>query len=492
MSKEYQLYINGQWVSPEGGKHFECKSPYDGNIWASCPYASKAQVDHAVNAARAAFEISEWATVLPARRAELLRTLGQLIEQNVDRLAAVQVQENGKLVREIHGQTVGLAKYCYYYAGLAETLQGETIPLSVPNMLNYTVREPLGVVAMITPWNSPLSLLMWKLAPALAAGNTVVVKPSEVTPISTLLLAELIEQAGFPAGVFNVVTGHGDIGEALVMHPGIDKIAFTGSTSVGKSIAEKAGNRLIRTTLELGGKSANIVFADSDPEEAANGIMAGIFAAAGQTCLAGSRALIHASIYDEIVRILVDKASKVVLGDPRDMATEMGPVACQKQFNKVMDYIGIAQQEGATLLTGGKKPAFAKRDALFIEPTIFGDVRNDMRIAREEVFGPVLCLIKYETDAEAIAIANDSPFGLAAGIWTRDIKRAHATAARLRSGTVWINTYRRTNYASPFGGYKESGIGRENGVEAMKEYTELKSVWVNYGDPIKDPFNPRA
>ncbi|TKR53408.1 aldehyde dehydrogenase [Allopusillimonas ginsengisoli] len=492
MNNEYRLYIGGQWLSPEGGKHFECKSPYDGSIWANCPYASAAQVDSAVEAARAAFEGSEWTSALPARRAELLRTLGQIIEQNVDRLADVQVQENGKLVREIHGQTVALAKYCYYYAGLAETLQGETIPLSVPSMLNYTVREPLGVVAMITPWNSPLSLLMWKLAPALAAGNTVVVKPSEVTPISTLLLAELIEKAGFPAGVFNVVTGHGDVGEALVMHPGVNKIAFTGSTGVGKSIAEKAGSRLIRTTLELGGKSANIVFADADPEEAVNGIMAGIFAAAGQTCLAGSRALIHASIYDKIVEILVDKTSKVMLGDPRDMATEMGPVACQKQFDKVMNYICIAQEEGATLLTGGKKPAFAGPEALFVEPTIFGDVRNSMRIAQEEVFGPVLCLIKYETDEEAISIANDSPFGLAAGIWTRDIKRAHASAARLRSGTVWINTYRRTNFASPFGGYKESGIGRENGVEAMKEYTEVKSVWVNYGAPIKDPFNPRA
>ena len=492
MNDEYKLYINGQWLPPEKDRYFDCKSPYDGSIWAKCPYASAAQVHTAVQAARTAFEKSEWASSLPARRAELLRNLGQLIEKNVDRLAAVQVQENGKLVREIHGQTIALAKYCYYYAGLAETLQGETIPLSVPDMLNYTVREPIGVVGMITPWNSPLSLLMWKLAPALAAGNTAVVKPSEVTPLSTLLLAQLFEEAGFPPGVLNVVTGFGDVGEALVMHPGVDKIAFTGSTDIGKSIAEKTGGRLIHTTLELGGKSANIVFPDSDPEEAANGIMAGIFAAAGQTCLAGSRALIHASIYDKIAEHLVEKAGAVVLGDPRSMATEMGPVACQKQFDKVMDYIRIAQEEGAKLLAGGKKPAFAAPDALFVEPTIFGDVHNDMRIAREEVFGPVLCLIKYDTEEEAIAIANDTRFGLAAGIWTRDIKRAHAVAARLRSGTVWINTYRRTNYASPFGGYKESGMGRENGIEAMKAYTEVKSVWVNYGAAIKDPFNPRA
>jgi acyl-CoA reductase-like NAD-dependent aldehyde dehydrogenase len=492
MKDQYKMYIGGEWVPADGNRTFECKSPYDGRIWAHCPYASIDQVDRAVKAARAAFENSPWSTALPARRAELLRNLGRLIETKVDYLAAVQVQENGKLVREIHGQTVALAKYCYYYAGLAETLQGETIPLSVPDMLNYTVREPVGVVGIITPWNSPLSLLMWKLAPALAAGNTVVIKPSEVTPISTLLLAELIEEAQFPAGVVNVVTGHGDVGEALVNHPEVDKIAFTGSTAVGKAIAQKAGSRLIRTTLELGGKSANIIFPDTDLEEAANGIMAGIFAAAGQTCLAGSRALIHSSIYEPLAELLVKKAQSVVLGDPSDMATEMGPVACEKQFNKVMEYIAIAQAEGARLLTGGKKPAFAGPDALFVEPTIFGDVKNDMRIAQEEVFGPVLCLIRYETEEEAIAIANDTRFGLAAGIWTRDIKRAHAVAKRLRSGTVWINTYRRTNYASPFGGYKESGIGRENGVDTMKEYTEVKSVWVNYGAPIKDPFNPRA
>ena len=492
MKDQYKLFIGGEWVPADGNKTFDCTSPYDGKVWAQCPYASADQVDRAVKAARAAFESAPWASTLPARRAELLRNLGRLIETKVDSLAAVQVQENGKLVREIHGQTVGLAKYCYYYAGLAETLQGETIPVSVPDMLNYTVREPVGVVALITPWNSPLSLLMWKLAPALAAGNTVVIKPSEVTPISTLLLAELIEEAGFPPGVVNVITGHGDIGEALVNHPDVDKIAFTGSTAVGKRIAEKAGSRLIRTTLELGGKSANIVFPDTDLEEAANGIMAGIFAAAGQTCLAGSRALIHRSIYEPLAELLVAKAQAVKLGDPNDMDTEMGPVACERQFDKVMEYIEIALAEGATLLTGGKKPSFAGPQALFVEPTIFGDVDNQMRIAQEEVFGPVLCLIPYDTDEEAISIANDTPFGLAAGIWTRDIKRAHAVAKRLRSGTVWINTYRRTNYASPFGGFKESGIGRENGIDTMKEYTEVKSVWVNYGAPIKDPFNPRA
>lgn len=492
MQQEYSLFINGEWLPPADNRYFDCVSPYDGAVWARCPYAGSDQVHSAVAAARAAFEDSEWSAYLPARRAELLRNLGRLIEENVDTLATVQVQENGKLIREIRGQTLGLAKYCYYYAGLAEALGGETIPLSVPNMLNYTVREPVGVVVAITPWNSPLSLLMWKMGPALAAGNTMVVKPSEVTPISTLLLARLVAEAGFPAGVFNVVTGFGDVGAQLVEHPGVDKIAFTGSTDVGRRIAEKAGSRLIKATLELGGKSANIVFPDSDIDEAVNGILAGIFAATGQTCLAGSRALVHSSIYDTLVQRLVEKTERIVVGNPQDMATEMGTVACLKQFEKVTDYIQIAQAEGATLLTGGKKPAFAGPNALFIEPTIFGDVTNDMRIAQEEVFGPVLCLLRFEDDDEAVRIANDTRFGLAAGIWTKDVKRAHAVAAKLRSGTVWVNTYRRTNYASPFGGYKESGVGRENGFEAMKEYTEVKSVWVNYGAPIKDPFDPRA
>lgn len=489
---QYQLFIDGAWVAPESEQYFDCRTPYDGELWAQCPQASQQQADLAVQAARRAFDESPWRNFLPAQRAQLLRNLGALIEERVDELALVQVQENGKLIREVHGQTLGLAKYCYYYAGLAESLGGETIPLSVPDMLNYTVREPIGVVAAITPWNSPLSLLMWKAAPALAAGNTLVVKPSEVTPISTLILAKLFEEAGFPAGVFNVVTGFGDLGAYLVDHPGVDKIAFTGSTAVGKKIAEKAGQRLIKTTLELGGKSANIILEDAPLDEAVNGILAGIFAATGQTCLAGSRVLVHERIYDELVEQLVAKTRAIQVGDPRDHATEMGTVACRAQFDKVMAYIDIAKNEGAELLVGGKKPAFAGENALFIEPTIFGNVNNQMRIAQEEVFGPVLALIKFSDDQQAIDIANDSPFGLAAGVWTQNIKRAHAMASKLRAGTVWVNTYRKTNYASPFGGYKQSGIGRENGVEAMKEYTEVKSIWVNYGAPIKDPFNPRA
>lgn len=489
-----ELFINGRHVPPEGDRRFDCINPVDGAIWAQAPYASADQVNQAVQAARQAFENPQWRRSLPAWRAELLRNLAASIERHAEKLAQIQVRENGKLIREVYGQTLGLAKYCYYFAGVAETLGGESIPLSVPDMLNFTVREPVGVVAAITPWNSPLSLLMWKMAPALAVGATLVVKPSEVTPVSTLMLAEMVQEAGFPAGVFNVVTGYGDVGEALVDHPDIDKIAFTGSTEVGRKIAARAGGKLINCTLELGGKSANIVFADSDIEEAVNGVLAGIFAATGQTCLAGSRALIHDDIYDQFVARLVQKTRDIVVGDPGDMATEMGTIACRPQFEKVMRYIEMAQNEGATLLTGGKKPEFARQNenALFIEPTIFGDVDNQMAIAQEEVFGPVLCLIRFKTEDEAVSIANDTRFGLAAGIWTKELKRAHHIASRLKAGTIWVNTYRKTNYASPFGGYKNSGLGRENGIESAKAYTEVKSIWVNYGEPIKDPFNPRA
>ena len=491
--RDLQMLIDGQWCDAEAVQTFESIDPYTGRAWARVPLAGAADVDRAVSAARRAFESGEWSRALPAQRARLLRRLGDLLEQESDELAQAQVQENGKLIREVLGQTKGLAAHCHYFAGAAEHLHGDTVSISVPDMFNYTVREPIGVVAAVTPWNSPLSLLFWKLCPALAAGNTLVIKPSEITPASTLILARLFEKAGFPPGVVNVVTGDGSTGAALVQHPGVDKIAFTGSTEVGKAVAHAAADRLARVSLELGGKSPNIVFADADLQQAANGVLAGIFAAAGQTCLAGSRALVQQDVMAELARLLVERARAIRLGDPLDPETEMGTVACRMQYDKVLRYVAIAREDGAELLCGGVHPpdeAFAS--GLFVEPTIFGGVQNGMRIAQEEVFGPVLCLIPFRDEEDAVALANDSRFGLAAGVWTHDVKRAHRMARRLRAGTVWVNTYRRTNYATPFGGMKQSGIGRENGLEAIHAYTETKSVWIDTGGGIKDPFNPRA
>ncbi|MEJ7929181.1 aldehyde dehydrogenase [Ramlibacter sp. AN1015] len=491
--RTYRMLVDGQWRASSSEEVFESIDPYTGRAWARVPAATEHDVDAAVDAARRAFESGPWSRFLPAQRARCLRTLGQLLEQQSQELANVQVLENGKLMREVLGQTAGLAAHCYYFAGMAESMHGDTVSISVPDMVNYTVREPIGVVAAVTPWNSPLSLLFWKLCPALAAGNTLVVKPSEVTPVSTLVLAELFERAGFPPGVVNVVTGDGRVGAALASHPGVDKIAFTGSTEVGKAVAHAAADRLARVSLELGGKSPNIVFEDADVPGALSGVLAGIFGATGQTCLAGSRALVQASILDSFARALVERARAIRIGDPLDAASEMGTVSCRMQYDKVLRYIELARSEGATLLCGGGPPPDpALRQGLFIEPTIFGGVRNDMRIAREEVFGPILCLIPFQDEDDAVRIANDTRFGLAAGVWTQDIKRAHRMTRRLRAGTVWVNTYRRTNYATPFGGMKESGLGRENGLEAIYDYTETKSVWIDTGAGIKDPFNPRA
>ncbi len=490
----YQMYIGGEWVDGVDGETITCTDPFNQAVWATVPRASVVDVDRAVSAARAAFTSAAWSKLRPLQRAQLLRRLAVLIEENAEELAMVQVRENGKLLRELRGQANLMSNHCFYYAGLAEILEGKTTAVSVPDMLNYTVREPLGVVAAITPWNSPLLLMLWKLGPALAAGNTVVIKPSEVTPVSTLIFARLVVAAGFPPGVVNVVTGFGDVGSALVRHPDVDKIAFTGSTATGKDIASAAGQRLARVSLELGGKSPNLIFADANLDNAVKGVLAGVFGATGQTCMAGSRVLIQNEIYEEFTAALLDGVRAIKIGDPFDEFTEMGTIAFKGQYEKVLAYIEIGRNEGARLLFGGQPPHDRPElaDGLFVEPTVFGDVSNDMRIAQEEVFGPVVCLIRFTDDEDAIGIGNDTPFGLAAGVWTENVGRAHRIASRLQAGTVWINTYRRTNYVSPFGGYKESGLGRENGSSALDEYTEVKSVWVNMGGAIKDPFNPRA
>lgn len=487
------LFVDGALVQPDSASYFDVSDPATGQVWARALDATAADVDIAVASARRAFDDGEWSTMRAADRAEILINFGRAIADNAEELADLQVAENGKLKREMLGQTKLLREYFNYYSALAQMPLGTTNSTHLRGIVNYTVREPIGVVGAVTPWNSPLLLLVWKLGPALAAGNTVVAKPSEVTPLSTVRLAQIAVESGVPAGVFNVVTGQGESGRAIVEHPDVDKIAFTGSTPTGRAIASSAGSRLARVSLELGGKSPNIVFRDADIDSAINGVVAGIFGASGQTCMAGSRILVQDEIYDAVVEQIADRAEAIVVGNPRSSESQMGAIACQSQYDKVLEYVRIAESEGARLVAGGRVAEVdGFEDGLYVRPTVFADVTNDMRIAREEVFGPIATIIRFENEEDAIDVANDTEFGLAAGVWTGSVPRAHRVASRLRAGTVWVNNYRKTSYATPFGGYKQSGLGRENGADALREFSEEKSIWIDAGQGIKDPFNPRA
>jgi acyl-CoA reductase-like NAD-dependent aldehyde dehydrogenase len=486
-------HIGGEHVPPTTGEYLPSINPTTGDAWYETARGTAADVDRAVAAARRAFADPSWSRMSQTRRGALLRRVGELIGENAEELARTESTDNGKLLREMRAQLVGLPEYFHYYGGLADKIHGETIPANSVDVLNYTLREPVGVVGAITPWNSPLLLTAAKLAPALACGNTVVVKPSEHTSASMLALAPLFEEAGFPAGVVNVVTGLGsEAGAPLVDHPGVEKLTFTGSTATGARIAERAGRRLVRAGLELGGKSPQLVFADADVTSAANGVIAGVFAAAGQTCIAGSRVLAHRSVYDELVARVIERAGTIRIGDPLDPATELGPLAMAAQLAKVEEYVAAGRAEGGTVAYGGARPDVGL-GGFFHQPTVFTDLGNDTRLCREEIFGPVVAIIPFDDDAEAVRIANDTSYGLAAGIWTRDLARAHRTAAALDAGTVWVNMYRAMAPMSPRAGFKSSGLGVELGTEVVREYTRIKSVWINTSDePADDPFVLRS
>jgi aldehyde dehydrogenase (NAD+) len=493
MLTKYQTVIDGRWVDSASGDTFETENPYTGKPWALIPRCTAEDVDRAVRAAHAAFTTGPWPKLTASQRGALLRRLGDLVAENSTFLAEVEVRDNGKLIAEMNSTTAYMAQWYHYYGGLADKIEGAVIPTDKADVFNYTRYEPIGVVAAIVPWNSPLFLTTWKLAPALAAGNTIVIKPSEFTSASLLEFMKLVERAGIPPGVVNVVTGFGsEAGLPLVEHPLVAKVAFTGSDVTGQKVYEAAARGLKRVSMELGGKSPNIVFDDAEIENAVKGVVSGIFAATGQTCVAGSRLLVQESIHDQFVEKLLALARTAKMGNPMRLDTQVGPITNKPQLEKVLNYIEIAKAEGATAVLGGKRPTSPDcGDGWFVEPTIFSGVHNSMRIAQEEVFGPVLSIIPFKDEEDALAIGNDIVYGLAAGVWTQNMRRALFMADRLQAGTVWINTYRAVSYLSPFGGYKRSGLGRESGQEMLKEYLQVKSVWISTASEVPNPFVQR-
>ena len=477
-----QLFIGGEWQDAASGETFDTINPATAEPLTHVAAAAAEDVDRAVKAARAAFEADSWQKLDARKRGKLLYAIADKLEERADELARLETMDNGKPVREARMIDIKESIDCFrYYAGWADKIAGDVIPVPGP-YLNYTRREPVGVCGAIIPWNYPLQMAAWKVAPAIACGNTVVLKPAEQTPLTALELARAAAEAGLPAGVLNVLTGFGEpAGAALVNHPDVDKIAFTGSTAVGKIIQKQAADTLKKVSLELGGKSPNIVLDDADIDAAVKGASMAIFYNTGQACTAGSRLLVHEKIRDEFVEKLVKRAAGFVPGDPLDPKTRLGPLVSAEQLDRVMGYIAQGKSEGANLLLGGDRVEVNGKAGYFLNPTIFGEVESKMTIACEEIFGPVLAVQTFGDLEEAIQIGNNTEYGLAAAVWTRDVRKAHYAAHQLRAGTVWINTYHNLDTASPFGGYKQSGYGRELGRYALDLYTQVKSVWVNLG-----------
>src|SRR5688572_6799072 len=474
-----KLLIDNEWRAAASGQTMEVVNPATEEVIASVASAGKDDLDAAVAAARAALN-GPWGTMSARERGRLVRKLGDRLLERADEIARLETLHNGKPIMESRQIEIPAAAECFeYYGGWSDKVMGETVPVK-GNYLNYTLREPLGVCAAIVPWNFPLLIAVWKIAPALACGNTMIVKPASQTPLTALALGEIAIEVGLPPGVLNILSGPGArLGQAIVEHPGIDKVAFTGDTSTGKSIMRSAADTLKRITLELGGKSPNIVLSDADVDAAIRGATIGIFYGKGEVCAAGSRLLVDRSLKNEFIDKLAARARKMVPGDPLDPKTRFGAIASKKQLDTVLKYIESGRKEGASLVAGGERADIGTGKGYFVQPTVFADVTSDMTIAREEIFGPVLAAIEFADLDEAIAKANESQYGLAAGVWTKDIKKAHYVARKLQAGTVWVNTYNVYDTAAPFGGYKQSGFGREVRRHALEHYTQVKSVWVD-------------
>jgi len=489
VTQKYQLFINGKWRDASDGATMPAINPYNQEVHGIVAVATVGDVEDAITAARSAFD-NIWSKTTPGERAKLLNKVAGLLDADADRMALLETTDNGKVIRETHNQMGYAARIFRYYAAWADKMHGQVIPLDQKDTFDFAINVPYGVVATVTAWNSPVAILTNTLPAALAAGNCVILKPSEHASVTTLEVARMCEKAGFPAGVVQVVTGAGDVGAALISSRHVDKISFTGSPGVGRIIASVAGANLKPVTMELGGKSPNIVFNDCDFDRALIGALAGIFGATGQTCIAGSRLLVQRGIYNRMVEGLAQRAAMIRMGDPRLPETEMGTAANEPQFNKILSFIEAAKTDGARLVAGGGRaegPGLEK--GFFIQPTIFADVRNEMKVAAEEIFGPVLSIIPFDEEEEAVLIANDTSYGLASGVWSENIGRCMRMMRAINAGVVWVNTYRVAAPQAPFGGMKDSGFGRVRGEAGIREFTQTKNVFIDFSGDKRDPFS---